>query len=117
MLLKPKMTIDAIPFTNRMRLDENLSDIKTMCEDVGYLFNQESEYIYIETPVGKWKITTSRVPVKLEHINLVTSPGCKNYHEQPRIFLSFIDTFDYIKRHDGKLIEQKADRKVFAKLY
>ena len=80
-----------------------------------YLFNQETEYIYIETPVGKWKIKTSKVPVKLEHINLATNPGCKTYHEQPRIFLSFIDTFDYIKRHDEKLLREKEEGKVYVK--
>lgn len=105
----------SIPFTNRVRLDENLLDIKTMCEDAGYLFNQETEYIYIETPVGKWKIKTSKVPVKLEHINLATNPGCKTYHDQPRIFLSFIDTFDYIKRHDEKLLREKEEGKVYVK--
>lgn len=107
----------SIPFTNRVRLDENLSDIKTMCEEAGYTFNQEADLIYIETPVGKWKIKTSRVPVKLEHINLATNPGCKKYHDQPRIFLSFIDTFDYIKRHDEKLIREKEEGHVYVKLY
>lgn len=39
------------------------------------------------------------------------------YHKQPRIFLSFIDTFDYIKRHDEQLAKKKADGQVFVELW
>jgi hypothetical protein len=47
----------------------------------------------------------------------VKTPGVKKYHEQPRIFLSFIDTFDYIKRHDDELEKKAAEGRVFVKLF
>jgi hypothetical protein len=46
---------------------------------------------------------TERIPVRLEHINLVATPGATSYHEQPRLFLSFRDAFDYSVRHDRHL--------------
>lgn len=107
----------SIPINNRVREDEKIEDIETMCNDAGYTYYRESNYLYLETSVGKWRIKINTSPVKLEHINLVKTPGCKTYHEQPRIFLSFIDTFDYIKRHDDNLAEQKSNGKVFAKLF
>jgi hypothetical protein len=56
---------------------------------------------------GKWRIDMSLRPVRLEHINLVTERGnTKKFHTQPRLFLSLKDTFDYIMRHDSKLIEE-----------
>lgn len=116
---KPTSKHDAtvsVPFTNRVRLHENLSDIKTKCEEAGYTFNRDKKYIYIKTPVGKWKIKTAKLPVKLEHINLVIEPDGETYHEQPRIFLSFMDTFEYIKRHDDNLESEKEEGKLFKKL-
>ena len=76
----------------------------------------EGAYLYIETSVGKWRINIGTSPVKLEHINLAKNPNSITYHKQPRIFLSFIDTFDYIKRHDTELAKKKANGKVFVEL-
>ena len=62
---------------------------------------------FMETPVGKWKINTASRPYILHHINLVVTPNCEHgYHRQPRIFLSLEDAFNYIHRHDHKLVEQ-----------
>lgn len=106
----------SIPITNRVREDEKVEDLETLCAEAGYAHHREGAYLYLETPVGKWRINVSESPVKLDHINLVKTPGVKKYHEQPRIFLSFIDTFDYIKRHDDELERKAAEGKVLVKL-
>ncbi len=107
----------SIPITNRVRENEKIEDLELLCNEVGYKHYRESNYLYLETSVGKWRINIASLPVKLEHINLVKTPGCRTYHKQPRIFLSFVDTFDYIKRHDDNLAEQKAAGTVFVKLF
>jgi len=30
------------------------------------------------------------------------------YHDQPRLFLSFVDAFHYIKRHDEELMRKES---------
>lgn len=105
----------SIPITNRVRENEKIEDLEAMCNECGYSNHREGAYLYLETPVGKWRINVSESPVKLDHINLVKTPGVKKYHEQPRIFLSFIDTFDYIKRHDDELEKKAAEGRVFVK--
>lgn len=91
--------------------------MEAMCTEAGYQYHREGAYLYLETPVGKWRINVSESPVKLDHINLVKTPGTKRYHEQPRIFLSYIDTFDYIKRHDEELAKKAAEGRVYVKLF
>ena len=107
----------SIPITNRVREDEKVEDLEAMCTEAGYEHHREGAYLYLETPVGKWRINVSESPVKLDHINLVKTPGTKRYHEQPRIFLSYIDTFDYIKRHDEELAKKSAEGRVYVKLF
>ena len=107
----------SIPITNRVREDEKVEDLEAMCTEAGYEHHREGAYLYLETPVGKWRINVSESPVKLDHINLVKTPGTKRYHEQPRIFLSYIDTFDYIKRHDEELAKKAAEGRVYVKLF
>ena len=106
----------SIPINNRVREDEKVEDMEAMCAEAGYEYRREGAYLYLETPVGKWRINVSESPVKLDHINLVKTPGTKNYHQQPRIFLSFIDSFDYIKRHDEELERKAVQGKVLVKL-
>ena len=48
----------------------------------------------------------TRRPAHLEHINLLIGQA-KDYHVQPRLFLSLQDTFDYILRHDRSLLAQQ----------
>lgn len=103
----------SIPITNRIRVDEKVEDLDALCMDAGYPHYKEGPYFCIETLVGKWRINVSSSPVKLEHINLVETPECDTYHEQPRLFLSFIDTFAYIKRHDDKLMQRTEEGIVF----
>jgi len=107
----------SIPITNRVREDEKIEDLEAMCLEAGYAHHREGAYLYLETPVGKWRVNVSESPVKLDHINLVKTPGARKYHEQPRIFLSFIDTFDYIKRHDEELEKKASEGRVLVKLF
>lgn len=96
--------IYSIPITNRIRAGENIEDLDVLCRDAGYSHFKEGSFFCIETSVGKWRINIASSPIKLEHINLVDKPDCDTYHEQPRLFLSFLDTFAYIRRHDDNLI-------------
>ena len=98
----------SIPITNRVRENEQIEDLEALCEDAGYAYKREERYFYLNTEAGKWKVNTEFVPLRLEHINLITSPFETEYHEQPRLFLSFVDLFSYIKRHDENLMKQEA---------
>ena len=101
----------SIPITNQRRIDENISDIFQSVEECGfngYMYRKsekdEEEYI-IETSVGKWRIHIFTRPIIVDHINYVKEPkNSEKYHRQHRLFLSFSDTFEYIKRHDMTLI-------------
>ncbi len=96
----------SIPITSRQRSNERIEDLEPLCKMAGYPFDYENQFFCLETPVGKWRINTSTSPIKLKHINLVKSPNEVNYHDQPRLFLSFVDVFDYIKRHDEELMKK-----------
>ena len=78
--------------------DETIDVLVRGCEKYQYAYQQEEDFFYIETPKGKWKIHIRSNPIRLEHINFMYSS--RNYHRQPKLFLSFIDVFNYIKRHD-----------------
>ena len=106
----------SIPIKSHIRENEKIEDLETLCNDAGYSYRRENAYFCLETPVGKWKIDVNTAPVKLYHINLVKTPGARRYHEQPRLFLSFIDVFDYIKRHDEGLERKRNEGIVFVKL-
>lgn len=107
--------IYSIPINNRLRADEKIEDLEALCADAGYPYYRDGEFFCLSTPVGKWRLDISAVPIKLQHINLVRTPGVNKYHEQPRLFLSFIDTFDYIKRHDDNLEAQASKGKVYVR--
>ncbi|MGN0963040.1 MAG: hypothetical protein ACI4PP_05625, partial [Clostridia bacterium] len=96
----------SIPITNRICAEESVADLKALCRDADYSYEQEGRIFYLATPVGKWRIHLGVSPVKVDHINMVKNPTTKKYHEQPRRFLSLKDAFDYIRRHDESL-EQK----------
>lgn len=106
----------SIPIKSHIRENEKIEDLETLCNDAGYFYHRENAYFCLETAVGKWRIDVSTAPIKLHHINLVKTPGARRYHEQPRLFLSFIDAFDYIKRHDDGLERKRNEGIVFVKL-
>jgi len=96
----------SIPITSKIRFDEKLSDLEKLCADANYEYKAQSKYLYITTPAGKWRINISSTPITVDHINLIITPHESKYHEQPRLFLSFIDVFNYIKRHDDELLRK-----------
>lgn len=94
----------SIPIKTKVRANEKIEDIEERCKKEGYSFNSDSNYIFIETPIGKWKIKTDAFPIKVDHINLSGKfPEEKEYHDQHCRFLSFADVFSYIKKHDDAL--------------
>lgn len=107
---KPTSKLDiecAIPITNKKRKGESISDLKTLCTEQGYKYELDSQYFCFSTPVGKWKIDFSSNPYIVYHINLIRDPENEHYyHRQPRLFLSLLDTFEYIERHDRKLMDR-----------
>lgn len=96
----------SIPISNKIRADEKIEDIELLCKNAGFECHYEGAYLCIDTKAGKWRIYTGTVPVKVEHMNIAKNPKAFNYHKQPRLFLSFVDTFEYIKRHDEELIRK-----------
>ena len=95
----------SIPINNERRHGEKIESITPLCKAEGFTFLRSNNNAFIETPVGKWQINLTSFPIKIFHINLIKTPEGTTYHEQPRRFLSFADTFEYIKRHDISLIK------------
>ncbi len=98
----------SIPITSRHHHNEHIEELEPLCMEAGYPFSFDSQYFCLETPVGKWRINTSTFPIKLKHINLVRSSDAVDYHDQPRLFLSFVDAFHYIRRHDEELMRKES---------
>lgn len=106
----------SLPTTNHVRKDESVDDLKALCAAAGFEHHTEMGYFCLETPVGKWRIDLTAIPFRLEHNNLVKTPGNDKYHEQPRIFLSLTDAFCYIKRHDDTLKRDAENGKAYVML-
>ncbi len=107
---KPTSKHDAvysIPITSQARTYEKIEVLEKLCVNAGYNFHHEDAYFCLNTPVGRWKIDTVSNPIKLKHINLVLTPYSTEYHKQPRLFLSYTDAFNYIKRHDDNLAKKR----------
>lgn len=95
----------SIPITNIARDNESISVLKTLCNDQNYPYELNGQLFCFSTPVGKWQIDLSSAPYIVYHINLVHTPNnTTSFHRQPRLFLSLLDTFSYIQRHDQNLI-------------
>jgi len=109
-LCKPTSKLDieySIPITNKKRKGETIKDLESLCAEQGYSFEISDQYFCFVTSVGRWKIDCSSSPYIVYHINRARTPNNEyNYHRQPRLFLSLLDTFDYIQRHDKKLQER-----------
>lgn len=97
---KKQDMVYSIPITSRNRGEENIADIKKLCRDVKFRFYQAGNELNIETPCSKWKIDARMKPYVIYHSynKAVTNAG--DYHRQPRMFLSLLDIFEYIHRHD-----------------
>ena len=99
----------SIPIDNKVRSDETVEDLQTLCEQYGYEWKAYAEFFELTTPVGKWRIDTMARPVTVEHINLAKHPNRETYHKQHRIFLSMLDAIRYIHKHDYSLERGLAD--------
>lgn len=99
----------SVPFFSSKKQGETGEDLYLLCEEAGFstVFSSDNRTMEIHTPVGLWQVELYREPITLKHINLVRTPGNTTvFHTQPRIFLSFSDVFEYIRRHDESLTEK-----------
>ena len=97
----------SIPITSRNRGDEDITEIKKQCREVHFRFYQAGYELNIETPCGKWKIDARMKPYVIFHSHSDSVSKASDYHRQPRMFLSLLDVFEYIHRHDCR--EEHAD--------
>lgn len=95
----------SIPLANKRRENETAELLARQCEEAGYPYQEKGDYFLIFTPVGEWEVDKATQPIRLRHKNLVVGG---DFHDQPRVFLSFSDAFFYIDRHDKKLMEKLA---------
>ena len=102
---KKQDIVVSIPIDNKIREDESIGDLEALCNKYGYSYINNSEKFELETPVGKWIIHIAKMPIIVEHINLVKEPRCKKYHKQHRVFLSMLDALQYIRKHDLNLMK------------
>lgn len=104
----PKQDVQfSIPISNKERKGETADVLNVLCAAHGIPYHYDGKYFSLQTEAGKWRIDTTLLPVRLEHINLIHNFGdTTKYHVQPRLFLSFKDTFDYILRHDRNLMAE-----------
>ncbi len=89
----------SIPLRSAKVLGETADVLTALCRKKGYEYALDESFFYIKTPKGQWKIHLKTSPIRLEHINLLYKS--REYHRQPKLFLSFKDLFEYIKRHDS----------------
>ena len=97
-------TAISIPIYNQVRKGETIDDLKRLCSEQGYFTTYNGHFFVIETPVGQWRINTQTQPIQVDHKNIAVSGTNASYHRQHREFLSLIDTFRYIDRHDKNLM-------------
>lgn len=102
----PKMdSAVSIPMFSKKRENDSPDVLKDACTQNGYSFFYAAPFFTFETPVGIWRVKTDNKPYSLHHINLTMTPNNReDFHKQPKIFLSLIDAFSYIQRHDQALM-------------
>ncbi len=107
----PKNNIEvSLPINSKLRFYETIENLESLCQKEGYEYHYDCSFFCIETPVEKWKIDVSSIPLSLFHYNLVINYGDDDYHRQPKIFLSYTDVFNYIKRHDKTYAKYRQKR-------
>lgn len=90
----------SIPVDSCTIENESINDLVLLCKKAKFEYQVVGKVFFLNTPVGKWKIFTNSIPIKLEHINLSMTPNETKYHNQPHLFFSLKDTFEYILHHD-----------------
>lgn len=94
----------SLPIYTKKREDDSIEQIRHLCEIHNISHIEENGLLQMETGVGIWRLDPQKTPYSLEHINLMKTPGNRTkFHKQPRLFLSLLDAFYYIKRHDEGL--------------
>ena len=92
-----------IPRGSAIRKEETPNTLVILCRENQYPWELTENYFQLETPKGIWRIRTDGVPYRMDHINKILSPNNRTqFHQQPRLFLSYRDAFAYIKRHDSR---------------
>ena len=100
----------SVPMGSIPRKGERVQELAALCEQCGYPYVVQDTKFKFTTAVGRWIIETAARPYIVKHINLVMTPQNETtYHRQPRIFLSMVDAFLYIKRHDEALQNKQRD--------
>ncbi len=103
---RPHPSVYSIPTNNADQGIESNLEIVKLFKEKGYdvEFDLESSLMIITTPVGKWSMRTDLKPVHLQHINFLYGQSYEaEFHNQPRVFLSLMDAYKYIVKHDTKL--------------
>ena len=98
----------SLPIYSKQQTGDSVLRLTDACALAGYAAELQDDVLTIETPVGIWRLQTQNTPYRLEHINLVREAENRTkFHRQPRLFLSLLDVYHYIKRHDDTLAGQE----------
>ena len=106
---KPSSKFDilrSVPIAQQLRGAEGPETLDVLCEEQGYAHSVDGGKYLIETPVGKWRLVLGTLPVDVYHMHMDDGAKRRNFHKQPRLFLSLTDTFEYIRRHDSALMQK-----------
>ena len=95
----------SLPIYSKKRYGDGVQALIDACESHAYEYKQDGSRFTFETPVGIWRLDTTRTPYRIQHINTAMNPNNRiTFHNQPRLFYSLKDVFDYVKRHDDHLL-------------
>ena len=95
----------SLPIYSKKRYGDGVQALIDACEAHAYEYKQDGSRFTFETPVGIWRLDTTRTPYRIQHINTAMNPNNRiTFHNQPRLFYSLKDVFDYVKRHDDHLL-------------
>jgi hypothetical protein len=94
-----------LPIYSKKRYGDGVQALIDACESHAYEYKQDGSRFTFETPVGIWRLDTTRTPYRIQHINTAMNPNNRiTFHNQPRLFYSLKDVFDYVKRHDDHIM-------------
>lgn len=92
----------SLPIYSTQRQGESPDLLSELCGRANIRCWNDSGFSYMETAKGIWRIHAQAAPYRLDHINLLRTPGNRtDFHRQPKLFLSLADAFRYICQHDG----------------
>ena len=94
----------SLPIYSKERMEENFDRLKELCDSAGFPYTEEGLLVTLETDKAFWRVHTQKKPYRLEHKHKVCLryfDNEKEFHWQPRIFLSLQDVVTYIKKHDN----------------